>query len=37
MAFLQVDGLENAEIGELIDIGEGQLALTLNLNEDKVV
>lgn len=33
---LQVDGLENAEIGELIDIGEGQLALTLNLNRDKV-
>jgi F-type H+-transporting ATPase subunit alpha len=33
---LQVDGLENAEIGELIDIGEGQVALTLNLNKDKV-
>src|SRR5260221_6231485 len=33
---LQVAGLENAEIGELIDIGQGQVALTLNLNADKV-
>jgi F-type H+-transporting ATPase subunit alpha len=33
---LQVSGLEKAEIGELIDIGQGELALTLNLNQDKV-
>ncbi len=33
---LQVDGLENAQMGELIDLGENQFGLTLNLEKDKV-
>ena len=33
---IQADGLEKAQIGELIDLGEGQLGLTLNLSEEKV-
>ncbi len=33
---IQADGLEKAQIGELIDLGQNQLGLTLNLAEDKV-
>jgi len=33
---VEADGLEKAQIGELIDLGENQLGLTLNLNKDKV-
>ena len=33
---LQVSGLEKVESGELIDLGKGQLGLTLNLGVDQV-
>jgi F-type H+-transporting ATPase subunit alpha len=33
---LQVDGLETAEIGELINLGDNQFGLTLNLEREKV-
>ncbi len=33
---IQAEGLEKAQIGELIDLGQNQLGLTLNLAEDKV-
>src|SRR5260221_207761 len=33
---LRATGLERAEIGELIDLGEGELGLTLNLERENV-
>ncbi len=33
---LKVKGLDEVEAGELVDIGEGQFGLALNLNEDSV-
>ena len=33
---IQVSGLDQARIGELIDLGKGELGLTLNLDQDKV-
>jgi len=33
---LRVNGLENAQMGELIDLGENELGLTLNLEKDSV-
>ncbi len=33
---IQVQGLEKVQVGELIDLGEGQFGLTLNLERNKV-
>lgn len=33
---VQADGLDNVRMGELIDLGDGELGLTLNLNPQKV-
>jgi F-type H+-transporting ATPase subunit alpha len=33
---LQVNGLDNAQVGELIDLGKGELGLTLNLEQERV-
>lgn len=33
---IQAEGLDSAQMGELIDLGNGELGLTLNLKEDQV-